>query len=335
MNTKSLPPAPFRHSTRKGRRITVSIHCLLSFLVFVMLLLWWFFFQVIIIQHHKIISWSLMLVNEDHNSGSLPVSAPSTSTIAKRPHTATMRTVTRTNDRSSSSSPTFIHGTKLPVPILVLSLPKSGTTSTWRFFECGAVHGYHHFAQDAHGRAQRIADCMYHNQQHNQPLLQGCSSSTTTNTTNTTHVVWSDMGIPKKELCFYPSIDALQEIARDYPYATVLLVHRNPHEWYRSVSQWAAPGKGPLTQRWRKNCPQFPNFENDDEKGWVEFYKNHSRNVRQFAQKNPTLTFLEVSLESRETASILETETGIEASCWGNCLPSERKCRPLLQDGTV
>ena len=69
---------------------------------------------------------------------------------------------------------------RIPTPIFVTSLPKSGTTSTWKYFACGLGPGQsaHTFLSVPDGvnktKTVRMGRCFYDNMKQQLPLLEGC-----------------------------------------------------------------------------------------------------------------------------------------------------------------
>ena len=50
----------------------------------------------------------------------------------------------------------------------------------------------------------------------------------------------------------------------------------------------------------------------------MEFYSWYLKHVRLFAKDHPSITFIEVSLDSEDTPKILEDKIGIPSECWGH-----------------
>jgi hypothetical protein len=219
----------------------------------------------------------------------------------------------------------------LTTPVLVMSLPKIGTTSLFRYFTCGglpAAHTYGYRGADGWFRLGRCLQENYHydsragnhSSLRHRPLLYGCGP----------YQVWSDLGVvPDRQTtttsatatsaCFYPSLDALERIAEDYPHATLVLSHRR--DWLASVQRW-----GGLQERWIHHCPAFPNTT--DAAVWQRFYEQQQQGVRQLVQKHAGLRLIEVDLdeEARVVAAALQEATGISAACWGHCRPDASEC---------
>ena len=215
----------------------------------------------------------------------------------------------------AQSAPEAIHGTILRGPIFLMSLPKSGTSSVHSFFRCGKMKSSHGYAKLVPKKIVRVGPRWAKNVATGRPLLEGLETGN--------YTVWTDEGIPDPNefaKCFYPSFDALDNIAQFYPYATIMMVVREKRSWLASAKKW---DNGRLLKRMKKNCKDFPNKGATDD-DWLSFYDNHTAHVRRFSEHHPTLTYLELPLES--SAAIMEESTGVSASCWKHCNPASRKC---------
>jgi hypothetical protein len=221
---------------------------------------------------------------------------------------------------------------KVPTPIFVASLPKSGTTSVWKYFTCGGIRSSHLYVKLNETESQRFDNetsvlagrCMKRNVVEQKPLLQRCGN----------YQVWTDHGFIKGKpatSCFYPAIHGLEALYQDYPKATLLLLTRNTTEWRQSVSQWAM---GTLLKRWQRcqltgfttKNPTTSSSPSSVVADVEAFYEWHTHRVRNFAQTHPSLTYIEAQLESPDTGRLLEDATGISSSCWADCDPGKRTC---------
>lgn len=207
----------------------------------------------------------------------------------------------------------------LSYPIFVPSMPKSGTTSVWKFFRCGGIKSSHNWVRK-HGdrRSTLVGLCIRDNIYHQRPPFFRCGAYdffSDTGFINYDH----DTGLD----CFFPSIDGLRHIYASYPNATFLNVVRNTDAWFDSLKAWA---HGSLFVRFRLcNATGFPNGQatTQDVKN---FYEQHNQLIRQFVRERPSLGYLEVQLESPETAQILAKATGISETCWKDCKPDQPLC---------
>lgn len=208
---------------------------------------------------------------------------------------------------------------KIPTPIFVTSLPKSGTTSTWKYFLCGLGKGQaaHQYAKVHNGTKQvRLGMCLKDNMLKKRDFLAGCGD----------YQVWTDAGALAPGTCWYPSIhNGLQALYNDYPKATILQVNRETESWVNSTTEF-----NDLWTRWSKLCDdKFPGVGSTRE-DYGKFYEWHTQMVRKFALDHPSMTYIEVSLEGSDTGRILEERTGISASCWVHSKTKKgRRARPL------
>lgn len=125
--------------------------------------------------------------------------------------------------------------------------------------------------------------------------------------------------------CFFPSIDGLEAIYESYPYATFVNVVRDTEAWYESIKKWAHSS---LFVRMRLcNATGFPDGQSQKQ-DFLEFYDNHNALIRQFVKARPSLSYIEIELESEEASRILSESTGIQAECWRNCKPDKVDCEP-------
>lgn len=244
--------------------------------------------------------------------------------VRKRPHRVSLRLGGETQDIADAAK-REIKRLKIPSPVFLLSLPKSGTTSIHRYFTCGdrGFPSANHWAEFENGTRVRVGECMGQNVETGRPLLQGCGD----------YLVWTDTGTPnyKKGKCFYPSVHGLDNIATYYPNATIMLVVRNTTSWYKSASSW---GNGDLFRRWKRNCQGFPK-RGSSEKDWMEFYEDHTESIRRFVKEHPSLTYFEFSLESPNTARKLRERIGFPERCWKDCSPTNRNCTTPVISATL
>ena len=205
---------------------------------------------------------------------------------------------------------------KLPLPIIVTSLPKSGTTSAHQYFLCGGQKSIHHVMDTCIRTTSSeecttfVADCVHDNVKFRKPFFQGCGNAD----------IWSDIGYENKERCYHPSLSSLQAIYDSYPRATFLHIVRDVPSWLESVRTF---GNGWIAKSWKK-CKSFDatfplgrgtkNYTRVLEK----FYEEHTLQIRRFANSHPTLTYVEVHLDDLGAGLKLEQATGISHTCWGH-----------------
>ena len=216
----------------------------------------------------------------------------------------------------------------LPYPIFVASLPKSGTTSTQRFFQCGLGYyeaGHHWMHNQTSDKPMKIGKCMEGNLQHNRSLFEGCGDFTVWADTGYLDEPITKMNIHKRDInvplgCFFPTMHGgLEAFYESNPNGTIMNVLRDPKQWYTSAMNWRK-----LPERMSKQCKGFPAPGSSPE-AWRDFYEWHTQHVRDFATAHPSLTYVEVSLEADNTGKLLQDKTGIPEKCWGDCNPDRSK----------
>jgi|UniRef100_A0A8J9S6T4 hypothetical protein len=215
------------------------------------------------------------------------------------------------------------------LPIFSPSLPKSGTTSLWQYFNCGGHASSHQWVKSNETYSMQSGQCIRQNVLKGRPPFEGCGG----------YEVYTDTGyanfLPPSPgqlftpvSCYYPSVDALEEIYQHYPNSTVVMVVRDTNSWYKSMTEW---GEGSLLKRWKLcNATGFPSM-NAEPKDFLKFYEWHTANIHRFAKAHPTMKYVEVRLESNETGGILEREIGIPRKCWAKCTPASKFCQPTKQ----
>lgn len=207
---------------------------------------------------------------------------------------------------------------KVPTPIFVPSLPKSGTTTTHKYFECGGQKSVHLTGRNNGTQMFKIGRCVHQNIReghNNKGPFANCGE----------YDVWSDTGYvaarnQNKQLknrlqCFYPLIDALDEVYSFYPNATFLFVVRETESWLKSIQSYR---DGFIMELWRRcRSKGFPG-RNATLQDFRVFYEWHKQMIREFVGERPSLTYIEVELEAPDVAQILQEKVGIDARCWGH-----------------
>ncbi|GKY91475.1 hypothetical protein MPSEU_000119800 [Mayamaea pseudoterrestris] len=245
-------------------------------------------------------------------------------------HPVNATTVTKSLSKRINHNTPHPPPINVPLPIFVLSLPKSGTTSTHKYFECGRQRSVHWGIRNDTKHPTTIGQCWGNNYRQGRPMLQGCASDK--------WQIYSDVGYiyQNKERasntrnghlnCFYPSIHGLDNIATFYPNATIVLVTRNATAWAERIQRWSG-----IHERWQSACQGFPNSSSASGKqqqhasteDWIYFYNQHNANVRKFVKQHSSMKYIEIELESKMSGAILEETLGISQQCWGDCPPSQ------------
>lgn len=101
-----------------------------------------------------------------------------TSTINERRHSAWLRLPPTKSLRPIEWKPFSSEKIKLPYPIFVTSLPKSGTTSVWRFFQCGKQLAAHNWIQKrGKAKSSLLGVCIEENIIAGHPPFENCGDN--------------------------------------------------------------------------------------------------------------------------------------------------------------
>ena len=228
---------------------------------------------------------------------------------------------------------------RVSLPVLVVGLPKAGTTSLASYFACGGLDTSHYkcvdlvegddsFASDGSTMDQTCGRCIRDALATNEPPLRSCGN----------FEAWAQMDVAGKPLarsgvagldgagaggeapddtCFFPQIDALDALDAEFPKATLVLNRRaSPEAWLQSVDDW-----NDLRERLRDcdvgGLPAGAGAvgpEGDAE--LLAFVEGHEANVRAFVAAHPSHTLVEVTIEDPDAGRALEAAFGIPAECW-------------------
>jgi len=222
---------------------------------------------------------------------------------------------------------------KLPRPVILLGMMKSGTTSVYDFFKCADVPSTHYCCSPgatdhppchpAGTPANETNDhlcgyCIKNNISRGRPPLEGCGDDATEvyaqmdcemggwrRDARTNETVHTPMYL------YMPQITALDALHAHYPDATFILNLRDPVRWESSVRNWFQ-----LKGRFKKtHLPEY-----GYPRGTValqEFYVNHTKRVRDFVKTHPSHALVEVNIEEENAGDVMAEAFGLSPSCWG------------------
>ena len=232
--------------------------------------------------------------------------------LGRNPTQAFMVDTTNTSSASSHEREPSI---KVPFPVFVTSLFKSGTTTVHNYFTCGhqkSVH-YSYYRRKPNGtrKKKRTGPCIMKNVEQGTDFVQNCGNFD----------AYSDnANVRFPDRCFEPTIHGgLENFYKYHPKGTIFMAVREPKEWVRSVNDYYSLGDvlkectGPgYFQKWKHRAV----VTDDDLKAFYLYQLDH---VRQFVAEHASLTYVEVPLDSsEETKQYLEETIGISATCWGH-----------------
>jgi len=187
---------------------------------------------------------------------------------------------------------------ELNKPVIVLSLPKSGTTSLASYFRCGGVRTSHWKCG-----AGFCANCLAL-KSNGTKLLQKCGGFS----------VYAELSHVGDTSCIVPQLDMLDRIHKDYPKADFILSVRPSEHWLASMKAWHAYD---ARMRRCRNLSSNSQLE--------ALYRSHTAHVENFVKKYPSHRLIKFDLENTTMAEErLEKAFGIPGTCWvrENCRAS-------------
>lgn len=196
-----------------------------------------------------------------------------------------------------------------PNPAIVVGLAKTGTQSLADYFKCGCFKNVTHWKGCNPGRTQRPRDgicgiVIKRNVRAGvDPLLN----------TGDWDVYSQIEATNPRQTCFYPQIDALEEIHAYHPNSTFILNTRNATNWINSVNRW-----NNMRQRFIKcNLKDLPAGVGREDEDMIRFFHKQAQRIRDFCKEYPSHALVEIDIESNETGKVLEEAFGIASECWG------------------
>lgn len=196
-----------------------------------------------------------------------------------------------------------------PNPAIVVGLPKAGTQSLYDFFRCGGYKNVSHYG-DCHPKRMKSKSFCGLVIKNN--VLAGVDPLL--NTGNWDLYAQVDVTyLADGRTCFYPQMEALDEIHKYHPNSTFILNTRNASHWLGSVKRW----HGMQGRLIRCNLPDLPAGTGKKDEDMLLFHEKQNERVRDFCKRYPSHTLVEIDVESNTTGKVLEEAFGISSRCWG------------------
>ena len=214
----------------------------------------------------------------------------------------------------------------LPRPILVVGMPKTGTTSIHKYFQCAGLSSIHwrnyEIAAEKKDDAEiYVGTCMRNASDSGLPLLQTCGN----------YNVYAQMDVTSPDNpsqgCYFPQISNLNELSNEAPAATFILNRRNMTAWYRSIhnhmggTMYREAFDSRLT---RCNTTWSPNSTRMED--MIAWHQAQIERVRQFVLAHPTHALIEPDIQSPMAGRQMSIAFGISnSSCWGRANASKNQ----------
>lgn len=159
--------------------------------------------------------------------------------------------------------------------IILLGMPKSGTSSFQELFTRLGYKSYHWTKENKH-----IGTIIKNNKINNKPLL--CDFL------DTDVITQMDVCINEHN-CYWPQIVDYKQIIKENPNAIFILNKRNPEELLSSFKRW-----GNLDKRLFKYNPEI--IADKTDKGFIEFIENFYLDIELYFKENQNVKFISYSI---------------------------------------
>ena len=165
--------------------------------------------------------------------------------------------------------------------IILLGMPKSGTSSFQELFTKLGYKSYHWTKQDKY-----IGKMIENNKKIKKPLL--CDFL------DTDVITQMDICI-NKDNCYWPQIVDYKQIINENPDAIFILNKRNTEELLSSFKRWRAFGANFLNRLFTYN-PDI--IANKTDKGFIEFVNNFYLEIESYFKENQNLKFISYDINN-------------------------------------
>jgi len=191
----------------------------------------------------------------------------------------------------------------LPTPILLVGLPKTGTSTIHAFFERSGYRSSHFRCLNNTlycGRCIKVAI------EQGKPPLQTCGN----------YEVWAQMDIENLGQCHFPQIHNLDILHQEAPNATFVLSLRNMTKWAYSVQNWVGQVRS-LAARLSK-CEGGPKSKQAPD--LIQWHQEHIERIRDFVKNHPSHHLVEINIEDPRAGELMSQWFGSAspASHWGH-----------------
>jgi len=188
----------------------------------------------------------------------------------------------------------------LPTPILLVGMPKTGTTSIHAFFKRSGYRSSHYKCINdlLCGLCIKVAI------EKGKPPLKSCGD----------YEVWAQMDVENLGQCYFPQIQNLDILHQEAPNATFILSHRNMTRWARSVENWVGRIRS-MAARLAK-CKGGPKSKNAED--LIQWHLEHIERIRTFVKDHPSHKLVEINIEDPNAGEIMARHFGSSALNWAH-----------------
>ncbi len=194
--------------------------------------------------------------------------------------------------------------------VFVMGMPKAGTTSILKFFQCGMIPSSHWdcgappLSENPQEPSIFCGHCIRDNVISGRDPIAGCGN----------YDVWAEMSVwdttvygDPRPPTYFPQIEAIEQLHTFYPDSVWILNLRPAGDWADSVSTWFD-----MAQQMQTHFGWSDGNIRDSLKA---FYFNHTNFIRNFSETRGH-KLVTIDITSSNASSILSHEFNISATCW-------------------
>ena len=236
--------------------------------------------------------------------------------IGGKSYSLDLLSVTLKNSKVTTAANELRRALPLPTPVLVVGMPKAGTSSIHAFF-LDSGHTSVHWRNDIPNSPWRVGTCMKQAADAGLPLMKSCGN----------YSVYAQMDVTDPHIpdtgCHYPQILNLPELHKEAPNATFILNRRNFTDWASSVYRWDVKGRDQLGDRWVACKPFGPPSTSAED--LIQWHKEQIQRVRQFVLDHPTHALVEVDIQDAGAGDLMSKAFGVDVKYWGQANKNVKK----------
>jgi len=200
------------------------------------------------------------------------------------------------------------------LPIIVVGMPKVGTTTITKYFECSGRYSVsHHFCKPGRSGLSKCGVIIKKNVEAGRLPLTGIDNFDV-------YAQLDAWALTTRRLfdyrCYMPQVEDLEKLHAQFPNATLILNTRNVDHWVKSLHSF---NKGNMLQQMIEcNITALPAGVGGNDTDLKMFYQGHTDNIQSFVKSHPSHGLVTIDIENWDAGEILEEAFKINRTCWGH-----------------
>jgi len=199
------------------------------------------------------------------------------------------------------------------LPIIVVGMPKVGTTTITNYFQCsGRYKVSHHTCKRGTSGYSKCGVIIKTNVDAGRPPLFGLNFDV--------YAQLDAWALVNRRLfdyyCYMPQVEDMEKLHTQFPNATFVLNTRNVDHWVKSLHNFNRGNM--LGQMIKCNITGLPSGVGRNVADLKKFFEGHTDNIQKFVKSHPSHGLVEIDIEHGEAGKILEEVFGINQTCWGH-----------------